>query len=317
MSSAVGFARLHLTLIDVGLGTRRRYGGAGIALSNPFVTVEAVRARRCGALLPVDASTDLVPAVDTVLSRLANVGLPAEIRVNGSIPAHVGLGSKTATLLAILEAVLREYDQSIDDDARLSLIGRGGVSGIGVNATVLGGLIVDAGHRQHTDLGFAPSSLTTAQRKPPVNSRIEFPKSWAIDLLLPEGPRLHGEKELDVFSAYAPIPMDDSLTVMSEIYHGVLPAVSEGDLPTLAASLRAVHLRGFKRYELQQQPRSEALLEAIWSASDVAAGMSSMGPLVYAIYDEEDASWATTRTALLTSHSVRHLLTTRARSIAG
>lgn len=317
MTVAVGYGRLHVTLIDVGHGTRRRYGGVGIALAAPKVTVEAAKAARPRALLPPTASVDLVADVDKALSALHRRGLPAEIHVHGSIPAHVGLGSKSATLLAVLQAVHSEYGQPADPAELFLHSGRGGVSGIGVNATSRGGVIVDAGHRQSVDPRFAPSSMTVPQQMPPVNSRISLPQQWSIDLLLPDGPRLRGGRELEVFSRHAPIPREEALSVLAEVYHGILPAISEVDLPALATSIRAVHEHGFKRYELQQQAGSKALLRSIWETPNVAAGMSSMGPLVYVIHDEADEDWTRVRSELLPIHGVSHLMTTTARSKTG
>ena len=74
---------------------------------------------------------------------------------------------------------------------------------------------------------------------------------------------------------------------MAAVYHGVAPAVAEGDLESLRAALQAIHGVGFKRREVMGQSHEvRELLDLLCKDLGVAAGMSSLGPLVYAITND-------------------------------
>ena len=118
--------------------------------------------------------------------------------------------------------------------------------------------------------------------------RQQFPLSWRIGLCLTRAERSHGIDERHFFEANTPIPRYEALETMALLYHGVLPAFRQGDLDLLASSLAAVSRIGFKRLEIDRCGAPTSNLLGDLSSKGYAAGMSSMGPLIFAIYADND-----------------------------
>jgi beta-ribofuranosylaminobenzene 5'-phosphate synthase len=105
--------------------------------------------------------------------------------------------------------------------------------------------------------------------------------------MLPDGNRRSGQSEVRFFNRNTPIPSDEVKEVLSLVYHGLVPAVLTEDLILLSRALKAIHKVGFKRRELDGQSLpTQDLLSRLQAIQGCASGMSSMGPLVYAITRE-------------------------------
>jgi beta-ribofuranosylaminobenzene 5'-phosphate synthase len=107
--------------------------------------------------------------------------------------------------------------------------------------------------------------------------------------MLPPGKRLTGEEERHFFDEATPVPRGDVLEAIAAMYHGVVPAVLNADIYALNSSLKTLHDVGFKRRELDAQ--SDAVKRTYCRLSTtpgIAAGLSSLGPLVYAVADFRD-----------------------------
>jgi beta-ribofuranosylaminobenzene 5'-phosphate synthase len=280
------YARVHTALIDLGRATPRAYGGCGFAVRAPVV---GVRARPADSLLVTHA--EMLDDrgrkdVHSAIARLArHVGHPidAEFAIDGWIPQHVGLGTKTALLLALLDGANRALDLSLSKGELQSLSGRGGTSGVGVQTYFHGGFVLDAGHQQTLVPTLAPSSSRHPRNVPPLLTWAPFPERWVMTLLIPPGPRIHGESEYAFFQAATPVPAEHVLRTLTLVHHGVTPAVLEEDLERLGASLLELHRVGFKAHELAHQSLVvKAVLKDCWDHG-IVAGLSSMGPTIYAI----------------------------------
>jgi beta-ribofuranosylaminobenzene 5'-phosphate synthase len=287
--------RVHAALIDLGRATPRAYGGCGFAIDAPVVRVHA----RPGTSLQFNYVGTLDARgredVSGALTRLAeHVGHPidAELAIDGWIPQHVGLGTKTALLLALLDATNRALELSLSEGELQSLSGRGGTSGVGIRTYFQGGFVLDAGHAQELVPKLAPSSSRLAPGHPPILTWTPFPQHWRVTLLAAQGPRIQGEDELAFFAATTPVPAQDVLRVLALVHHGVAPAFLEHDVERLKSSLLELHQVGFKAHELDHQSASvKAALRDCWDHG-LVAGLSSMGPTIYAISSSEDDSAA-------------------------
>src|ERR1035441_9185942 len=133
------------------------------------------------------------------------------------------------------------------------LSGRGGTSGIGVNAFFKGGFLVDGEHISQRDDPFLPSRLRLGFEPPPTINRTRIPENWSFRLLLAPGRRLHGRGELEFFAQNTPIPAAEVFKTIALVYHGLIPAVASGDLHLLRETLQSIHKVGFKRRELTAQ----------------------------------------------------------------
>lgn len=295
------YPRLHVGLMDLGRATPRAFGGAGFSLSGPELRVVA-RRRGDGAItLAGEESLDLRGRDDAqqALSRFQSL-VPAvgmSLTVESMLPQHIGLGSKTALLLALLEGAFRAADLPSCKKILQQLSHRGGVSGIGVHSFFEGGFIVDAGHHIDETASFSPSSAGPPIAIPPVLCRTRIPPMWTFHLVLPRGSKFESGKEREFFQRATPIPQIEVWESISWLYHGVLPAVVTGDLALLRSSLAGIHSVGFKRREVEAQ--GDAVREVLLEVSDLescAVGMSSMGPLIYVVSSRNDNG---VRTALL------------------
>ncbi|OAI45015.1 hypothetical protein AYO43_08635 [Nitrospira sp. SCGC AG-212-E16] len=207
-----------------------------------------------------------------------------QIMVRLTLPQHIGLGTKTAITLAILKGWEIFSGIRIGMRRLQQLSGRGGVSGVGIHGFFKGGFIVDVGHKFEYDRGFVPSSFRNGSDVPPIASRFRIPKSWRFALFLPKGHRYSGGRELRFFRENTPVPKSEVKDTLALIHHGLAPAVLTDDIAVVRDVLGEIHRLGFKRRELEGQTGAvRRLLTKISEFPECAGGMSSMGPLIYAV----------------------------------
>lgn len=264
--------------------TTRAYGGSGFSLRAFPVVVEAHRSRRVSVEFGQDLDAAAQEQLRSIVRSLVKRGdTRVSVVVRSMPPQHVGLGSKTTLLLATITVVraVQGVSLCIDDIQRLS--GRGGASGIGINTFFTGGFVVDAGHDPSRGR-WAPSGASDSYHVPKIISRLPIPADWKFTLLLPEGTRYAGGSEVDFFRRHTPTARSAALTTLAVTYHGVAAAVALRDLDLLSRSLCHLHATGFKRAEVFGQPQPvRRTLHALQRVPHCAAGMSSMGPLLYAV----------------------------------
>lgn len=276
-------SRLHLGLVDLGHATPRTYGGFGLMIDDPGVSVVGVLSNS------VSVTGDLEPAVREVLQRTVEdfcreQGVPGcGISVASQPIAHAGLGRGTTLRLAALVCAAATNEIAIDPESLQRYSGRGGTSGVGINGFFTGGFIVDAGHRGQLD--WAPSSQTRPERVPPVTSRIEIAREWHVTLVLDGEQGLSGTPESSFFEAHTPVRSADVLEQMSLLYHGILPSLIERDLVAAGEHYAQFSRLGFKSSEIKASPSSSGLIADL-SALAPFVGMSSLGPCVFAISEQ-------------------------------
>lgn len=286
------FSRIHITLIDLAGVTHRRYGGVGFALDAFPIEVRALVAVNnevnFECIIEARDRADVWALLERLSSKLSYKFC---IQVLSLPPPHVGFGSKTALLLAIATSCSALHGSPLTTTDLLKLSGRGGASGIGVNTFFVGGVVVDLGHPESANTPFTPSSSTQPALAPPIGVRLPFPQHWEIHLLLPKGYKYSAGSEVTFFQRNTPIPSEEALRVLAAVYHGVVPAFLEEDHQLLKRALMDVHAEGFKKREVDRQhPVVHELLQLLASYEYIAAGMSSMGPLLYAIVPKEKST---------------------------
>jgi beta-ribofuranosylaminobenzene 5'-phosphate synthase len=142
-------ARLHIGLISMHLNGPRKNGGIGFAIESPNAVVGVAPSSRVVVrderLVRLDSSElDLLTqSVDQIVRE--NRLVPAEIIISGSIQTHVGMGSKTAIQLSIVEALCVLSGHPLSRSRLIKMSGRGGTSGVGVSSYFSGGMILDLG----------------------------------------------------------------------------------------------------------------------------------------------------------------------------
>lgn len=290
MATCIAGARVHVALFDLGRATARAYGGAGFMLAGPTTTVVARRASAWSFAGTPDLDERTHGDVLSLLGRMKErTGeFAAEVELVGHPPQHVGLGSKTALMLSVASAVNAELNAALEVAEIQAVTGRGGASGIGIRGFSTGGFLIDGGHRSDTVADLTPSSGRRPGSPPPVTVRHAMPDHWKVHLLLPEGERRHGRDEIEFFKRVTPVPAPEVFRSVTYAVHELAPAIQEADLPAVRVALENLHSVGFKSRELGAQPQEvRDLLEHFLSKYPTPAGLSSMGPLVYVISDED------------------------------
>lgn len=208
---------------------------------------------------------------------------PIEIEFQAAPPEHVGLGSKTALTLSMLTASARLTNAKVGREALQILSRRGGTSGVGVHGFFTGGLVVDAGHRGSRPL--LPSSRQRPERPPTMTLAIRPKRRWVVSL--PMGRRMSGQEEADFFARITPLPAGETLEQIVLAHQGLVPAFIESDLEEFGHLLDAFSTRGLKAREISNQGVQVAECMTALRAIAPCVGMSSMGPLVFAISHSE------------------------------
>jgi beta-ribofuranosylaminobenzene 5'-phosphate synthase len=282
--------RIHVSLADMGFASLRAFGGIGFSIEQPLTLFQF---EQCNGIeihglevLDEEGRADLAQ----IIERMTNEGGELHFRavLRAVPPQHVGFGSKTALSLALIAGVnaFKSLGWSVEQMQRLS--GRGAASGVGIHSFFTGGVIWDFGHRTEAAKQLLPSGSTTGTGIPPLGARIPFPNAWRVMLVLPAERPMTGQEEIKFFVENSPVPRLEALSTMAALYHGVLPALSLGDYSALASGLAEVHRFGFKARELGSwSPRLQMALAAL-SKEGFAAGLSSVGPLIYVILPDDD-----------------------------
>lgn len=271
--------RLHFGLIDLNGNIGRVDGGVGLSLENPGMIIEGELSDEMevtGAM-----SNRAAHAVQAVQEEIE--GDPVRLKITSIIPQHVGLGSGTQVALASgrLTSLLNESELSVDKLAKIT--GRGGTSGIGTAAFDNGGFIVDGGHNFEEKDHFVPSSVSNVG-PPPVIARYDFPP-WEIAVFIPEGEGAYGRQEFGVFNEACPIDPSEVGRLSRVIIMKLLPSIKTADFRDFKESIQSIQQTGFKKEEVKRQPKSAQLIEDLTQAG-YAAGLSSLGPAVFAVHPD-------------------------------
>ena len=276
-------ARLHFGFLNLSLARDRIYGGVGMALAEPTLSVTAERA---------DVIDCPDPDVRAYARRSAErLDVPgASLAVESGIPRHAGLGSGTQLALAVYAAIARAYDREPDIRAAAPDLDRGGRSGVGVATFERGGFVVDAGH---------PRARFTTDRPPrgewsvpPVAVRHDVPEDWRFVVVVPDvesgrsGDREDASMRAAVERAEPDIAEDIAVTVTGRL----LPAIAAGDRGAFGAGVAEIDRLNGVWYADEQggvyRPPVGTIVDELDASPAVSgAGQSSWGPTVYGVTD--------------------------------
>lgn len=290
-------SRLHLTLIDLNGSCGRIDGGVGITIRDPELVLRAEPSpnRDQGINIHFEDSNNLSEnlirdysqkikesAINTL--NYFNINGGFDFFVEKSYPAHAGLGSGTQLSLATSKLITNLNDIEVETDTLGQIVGRGGTSGIGVEAFNHGGFIVDGGHSKHEKSDFLPSSASSAS-PPPVLAHYDFPEDWNIILAIPKLDKsVSGKMEVNIFQKYCPIPLSEVQKLSHLILMKMMPAVLEKDIDSFGDALNQIQSVGFKKREMDLQNKLiRDILDSMRDSGASGAGMSSFGPTLFAV----------------------------------
>jgi len=292
-------SRLHLTLIDLNGFHGRIDGGVGLTIKEPSLRIEAEKIHE-GIETVFSRTSQKIPGlVDDYSTKIESAALKViksmnysdgfKFKVDAAYTPHSGLGSGTQLSLAVAKLITRIYNHELSAFNLAKIVGRGGTSGIGVESFENGGFIIDGGHKNSEKTNFLPSSASKAS-PPPIIARYDFPEDWKIILTIPNVERgVSGAKEVDAFQNYCPIPLIEVEKLSHLILMKLMPAVLESDLDTFGSAVNDIQCMGFKRIENKlQNSLIKKTMEDIRNAGAAGVGMSSFGPTIYAVTDNNE-----------------------------
>ena len=306
-------ARLHFGLIDMNGEIGRIDGGVGLALESPHTVITADKADTVRVACADDP--DIVPRLSAAVEAVCEkYGIPgANVNVTERPLPHLGLGSATQTIVGAAYSVCRLY--GVDGDIRelAQVVGRGGTSGIGVEAIRTGGFIVDGGHAfrrgEHSKHGFMPSAASAGIVPPPVLARHDFP-DWDVLVAVALGEGASGLREVTLFKVICPLPLEEVQRMSHIVLMQMLPAVLERDLEHFGLAMETYQQCGFKVFELRAQTQLLwDCLKFLKDAGGIGVGMSSWGPAVFAFGEDLRDLEAETREWLATHGGGEVILT--------
>jgi beta-ribofuranosylaminobenzene 5'-phosphate synthase len=279
-------SRLHFGLIDFNGNLGRIDGGSGVAISSPrnVLSIKNANKFRVNSL----DSANIEKIARGICDRLGKPLPDIEVTVEEEIPSHAGFGSKTQMSLALAYVICKEYDLPYNGVEGLArLVSRGGTSGIGVRAFDKGGFILDCGHSfgegKEKD-SCLPSSASKAKPAPQV-LRCEIPEDWRFILVMPlDDEGSHGQSEVDIFQSSFPMDEAEIGRVSRIVLMQMVPGILEKDIETFGSAINKLQKIGFKSIEVKlKSPLVPGMLGAMNQAGSYGSGMSSFGPTVYGL----------------------------------
>ena len=273
-------SRLHLTLIDMNAIIGRVDGGIGLTLDEPSIRITAEKSD----IVEITGSSEHAGRMKTSALKLLPEGTGIRISIENDYPSHTGMGSGTQASLAAGMAVNRIYGLGLDVYEIAEKVGRGGTSGIGIQAFEKGGFILDGGHKFSDKKAFLPSAASHLAPSP-VLLRMDFP-DWDILVAVPKRKGASSDSEVNIFKKECPVPLGDVEKLSHIILMQLLPALVEEDIETFGKGINSIQEVGFKKKEVELQPESAKLAQVLQDGGAYGAGMSSFGPTVYAFGED-------------------------------
>ena len=281
------FPRIHVTLLALHDGGYRINGGVGFAINDP--SFEVVARPSHSLAIRVDGPGSVDTATQRYIEgrlqnalRIHDLKQRVEVVLRVSERSHLGLGSSTALTLAALEACLRSNDQTVSRERLVSLSGRGGTSGVGIFTYFDGGMSLDFGRVMDGPGSFLPSEDTIPLNLPVRIARTDM-KAASMGLLLPThiAPK-SSQEERQFFRDTCPLPRAETLEALYHAAMGVYAAAAEQNDAQLYKAINAVQDCAWKRAEIHlYRDEVTTCLNIVRSNGANAAGMSSLGPMVY------------------------------------
>lgn len=277
-------ARIHVGFQNLSLARPRLYGGIGIGLAEPRVTV------RADPTEGIHADDLLAPYARRAVDLLSVPG--AAVSLESGLARHAGLGSGTQLALATYAAVAGAHGIEPRPREHAPSLGRGGRSGVGVATFEDGGFVVDAGHPTERFTSEPPADGDW--EVPQVVARHDLPESWRILLAIPDlEPGRSGDEEdasmRRVVERADPAVADEIAGIVTR---RLLPAATEGRLESFGDAVSAIGRKNGAWYADVQggvfRPPAGELIDALADCPAlVGVGQSSWGPTVYGLTDRE------------------------------
>jgi beta-ribofuranosylaminobenzene 5'-phosphate synthase len=303
-----------MTLIDLNGSYARSNGGIGLTLSDPCISLKGELSEKGVSLdftskIEDEIKEDVQSKILSSANRLINhfsIENGFHFTLEKAYQTHSGLGSGTQIALSTGRLIYellkddfgieysnlnnnlinRSYNNSnvINSVSMGEILKRGGTSGIGIFSFDHGGFILDGGHNLNQTKTFLPSSASSA--KPPVLlGNYDFPKDWDLVVAIANGNNMvTGEKEINIFQKYCPVPKNDVEKLSHLIMMNLIPFMLEKDIESFGKIINQIQDLGFKKVEIDLQSNYiKTVMEKMREFGAYGVGMSSFGPAIYGI----------------------------------
>jgi beta-RFAP synthase len=271
-------ARIHLGFLDLNGGLGRRFGSLGLTIDSLATRLSVTRGEGFHASGPGARRAE-----SCARAFAADQGIEggAQIRLDQTIPEHVGLGSGTQLSLAVGTALERLCGRDSGSRRIAQALKRGGRSGIGIGAFDSGGFIVDCGRGEHGGI-------------PPVALRLQFPDPWRVLLLFDvRGQGLHGTQEVEAFARLPDFPEETAGRLCRLVMMKILPGLLEQRLAPVAEGIGEIQRAVGGHFAPAQggcfsSPRVSEALAWLEGQGVRGTGQSSWGPTGFVLAADED-----------------------------
>ena len=273
-------ARLHLGFVGLDGESASDFGALGLAIERPEVRVTAVESSDWQVSGPMsDKVRQYVKLLDTELG----LHKPLRIRIENTIPSHVGLGSGTQLALAVGTALVRLNNSQVSLGRVSHLLRRGGRSGIGTAAFTDGGFLVDC--QSDSDC----EARTIARR-------LAFPNAWHILLIIDTAHQgAHGDVESEAFENLGGFSSSLTGELQGILLEQVIPSLEKANLCGFGEGISTIqrHVGDFFSSIQGGRYLSSDVAEMLEFAENSGAkgvGQSSWGPTGFVIMDSETSA---------------------------
>ncbi|MCL2115875.1 MAG: beta-ribofuranosylaminobenzene 5'-phosphate synthase [Methanobrevibacter sp.] len=291
-------SRLHMTLIDLNGSYGRADGGIGLTIAKPNLCLKGEEAEKGIAIefneniANEDIKKESIKKISDSAQKVCSyfdLDTGFHFEVEEAYLPHSGLGSGTQISLATAKLICEHIGKNLNGVELANIVGRGGTSGVGIFSFDHGGFLVDGGHNLKEKGTFLPSAASPA-KPPKLIGRYDFPEDWGIVVAIPQADHsVTGEKEIDLFQNYCPVPVRDVEQLSHLILMNLLPFLLEKDINSFGSVINRIQNLGFKKVEVSLQPKKvKSLMENMVEWGAYGVGMSSFGPTVYGIIDKKN-----------------------------
>lgn len=276
-------SRLHFGFLSFGHAQQRQFGGVGVMLEAPRLSLRLVESSSFRATGPLAERVRAFTrrwAESWELPRLPRV----HIRVLTVPDEHVGLGVGTQLGLAVAAGLNRLAgvpDDTLDVMARR--VARGLRSSVGTYGFRYGGLIAENGKLADETLGQLVAHL-------------QLPSEWRFVLFRPtQLTGLAGRSEQQAFERLPPVDERVRDRLWRELVEGILPAAQRGDLNDFGDSVYRYGRQAGMCFAAYQggpfaNPTLASWVERARKLGVRGVGQSSWGPTLFGILPNEDAA---------------------------
>jgi len=263
-------ARLHFGVVNPFNSEYRLYASAGIAIDKPSNVV---------TVYPEEDFAIMGCRSEEVLDRVKSIVEEYNIKrgrvlIESCIPKHVGLGSTTQLLLAVVHGLFIANNLSINIPLLARKLGLGRISGVGTYVYMYGGFILDAGKRSPEEF-------------PKLLLRLNMPEDWYFVVIVPPGQGLGEREEERVFASGYRAREDLIWKASFILYHELVPSILEKNFELFARSLTLLQETIGEIFSVFQggtfTQYSQRAISVLRELGVVGVGQSSWGPAVYGV----------------------------------